>query len=677
MAYVVEVAKTSTSVTVRLEETDGSYPNDSRYLYWYITDNPDAPSDISTWLVRENLPSNATCSQEQTLDGLAPNTMYFVHCLVEWGGGSYEDGQGQWFNALEVTTLDTISTYLFSVEDNGDLTATCTWIVSGYSDTYTWLIQTDNGDYAGKESLVTNTRKIYFDAPGEYVVRFTVVDDVSGESYTTSESVIINDPNPPEDITVYLFSVEDNGDLTATCTWIVSGYSDTYTYLIQTDNGDYAGQESSVSNTRTIYFDSAGEYTVYFTVVDDVSGESCTTSESVIIAESEPEPETPWTLYGDILDRIDDCAHRTIDIKERSVYRYAVSVENDTRVYIYTSGKVGISLKISTSSSFDAINGAPTSILASSYFGLPNNNSVTYLDLRAGITRYVFVRSIDGGPVENVGLFFHLHSNGWHLQDYTYLNLSRGRTVRAEIGVGIMHRVAVSFTESGTATFTTTSQSYDTTYQDKPIGWLTKDTTWDTYNGYPSKVILSDTNANDEVSMAYEVVAGEVYYIWLRRTAAYLSGRVDLRIDPPGDDEPIAIWDWEIGTESEKNIAYRALIRQSGYSLSDFSYRVWNDLVNKVYDVAESATLDNSASVSGWLTSDDEGNTYLGYPDTLMSAGEDGRTLTAAKFNALKFNIGARESTGIPNQKPGDPVRGHYFVTLTECLNAWISKLNG
>ena len=51
------------------------------------------------------------------------------------------------------------------------------------------------------------------------------------------------------------------------------------------------------------------------------------------------------------------------------------------------------------------------------------------------------------------------------------------------------------------------------------------------------------------------------------------------------------------------------------------------------------------------------------------------KVMTAERFNALRFNIGSRTSTGIADKSAGQEVVGDYFVTLAKCINGWIDKL--
>lgn len=124
----------------------------------------------------------------------------------------------------------------------------------------------------------------------------------------------------------------------------------------------------------------------------------------------------------------------------------------------------------------------------------------------------------------------------------------------------------------------------------------------------------------------------------------------------------IVPWSWaasngSAGAEQTKQ-AYDAV---SGHgAVSDFSYLVWNDLVDKVNSVIISAS-------DTWSTM------YATIDETRMTVSD--KVLTAKRFNALRQNIGARYSTGIEEVSPGDIVLGNYFTTLTKKLNEWITKL--
>ena len=66
-------------------------------------------------------------------------------------------------------------------------------------------------------------------------------------------------------------------------------------------------------------------------------------------------------------------------------------------------------------------------------------------------------------------------------------------------------------------------------------------------------------------------------------------------------------------------------------------------------------------------------STYTTYSNTRMTYSD--KTLTAVKFNSLRYNIGIHYSTGITDKFKGEFVYGSYFVTLANCINSWINKI--
>lgn len=139
----------------------------------------------------------------------------------------------------------------------------------------------------------------------------------------------------------------------------------------------------------------------------------------------------------------------------------------------------------------------------------------------------------------------------------------------------------------------------------------------------------------------------------------------------------MGFYDWESFTTSDADLdpwtwsgnngdagqtltvgAYVAIT--DGGATSNFNYLVWNDLVNKVMDAKD---------VAGYSWN----SKYLTLADTLMSASD--KTMTAARFNSVRYNIGIHQSTGLDEFSPGDPCKGSYFTALTTALNKWINSL--
>lgn len=121
-------------------------------------------------------------------------------------------------------------------------------------------------------------------------------------------------------------------------------------------------------------------------------------------------------------------------------------------------------------------------------------------------------------------------------------------------------------------------------------------------------------------------------------------------------------WSWTSsnGSASTKQTksAYNAVTGNG--DVNDFSYLVWNDMVDKVYEILD-------VSGSSW---DSE---YASYSSTKMSTSN--KKLTALRFNSLRYNIGSHYSTGISEVSRGDPVYGWYFTRLTNRINKWIATL--
>ena len=152
---------------------------------------------------------------------------------------------------------------------------------------------------------------------------------------------------------------------------------------------------------------------------------------------------------------------------------------------------------------------------------------------------------------------------------------------------------------------------------------------------------------------------GSSYDVSVSITAPGWTITVELDTTVETEAPSISPWSWTSSngsaSDSQTRNAYSA-IRNKG-SLSDFSYLVWNDLVDKVMEVLD-------------LTGGSLSIRYASYSATKMSSSD--RVLTAKRFNSLRYNIGIHYSTGIEDVYRGDTIYGWYFTTLASCLNAWI-----
>lgn len=130
--------------------------------------------------------------------------------------------------------------------------------------------------------------------------------------------------------------------------------------------------------------------------------------------------------------------------------------------------------------------------------------------------------------------------------------------------------------------------------------------------------------------------------------------------DAPGN-EPIEYFGW----------SYEAVqaFKHSG-ATTELTASEWNAFIDKISEVS------SAAGYGPWLT-------YNGIDKNAakaLGAYDDAENLryyiTAQRFNAAKYNIGSKVSTGISDVKKGDTAKGEYFNTLELCLNKWIDIVN-
>ena len=119
----------------------------------------------------------------------------------------------------------------------------------------------------------------------------------------------------------------------------------------------------------------------------------------------------------------------------------------------------------------------------------------------------------------------------------------------------------------------------------------------------------------------------------------------------------VEAWDWNISngnaSAQQTKLAYQAITSQG--SLDDFSYVVWNDMVNKVIQIVDARGVVWNAD-------------YGTEDDTKMTSID--RELTATRFNALWWNLSHFVTvSGAKKVSVGDLVFGSYFIALTESMN--------
>lgn len=100
--------------------------------------------------------------------------------------------------------------------------------------------------------------------------------------------------------------------------------------------------------------------------------------------------------------------------------------------------------------------------------------------------------------------------------------------------------------------------------------------------------------------------------------------------------------------------AYQILL--GNRAADDFSHYVWNDLVTKVNEM-------RGKKGYSWDTAN---GTYPTASGCKVSAGE---TLSAKKYNGVRYNIGSVRSVGIYDVSAGDKLTGYHITRLTDVLN--------
>ena len=143
----------------------------------------------------------------------------------------------------------------------------------------------------------------------------------------------------------------------------------------------------------------------------------------------------------------------------------------------------------------------------------------------------------------------------------------------------------------------------------------------------------------------------------------------------------ISLWTWNdsngSATKAETMAAYSAITNNG--QVSEFSYKVWNDLVAKINEIILSIKPE-------WIS------TYGSYVNTQMS--EQDKELTANRFNAAVTNtyymwwswandpsatgyVGRKDFRGYARYgNNSDLVYGSYFVELADRMNTMIHVIN-
>ena len=376
-----------------------------------------------------------------------------------------------------------------------------------------------------------------------------------------------------------------------------------------------------------------------------------------IRAEGESTPS--WTRYTGSFGTISSLDYVDISLGEYELYRYSVSFEESGTAYFYTEGtQVDVCGYLSTTSGWDSEYGEPSSYLKYDDDGHGAPNFGIQYEVEAGTTYYVWVRGLSEYASGDVTLYIEPPAAPtWTLVIGAFGTISSEASASFTLGTNQMRRYSVSFENSGSANFFAMG-SEDT------WGYLSTTTGFDSTNGMPTSYLAEDgtSGPGDNFAITYNVTAGTTYYVWVCESYGESTGTIELYVQPPEKTISITKWSW---TASNGNAS--ASLTQAAYSavvdktvVTNFSYLVWNDLCDKVKEILDA-------------TGDSWDSTYATYANTKMSSSN--KTLTATKFNSLRYNIGSHYSTGISDVYTNDDVLGSYFTKLASCINGWIDTL--
>lgn len=363
-----------------------------------------------------------------------------------------------------------------------------------------------------------------------------------------------------------------------------------------------------------------------------------------------------WTQTTGNIGTVSSTYTNSFTINAARVNRYSVKFTNSGTATFETSGSLDTVGYLSTSTGFDSEDGVPSSYVAYNDDGGSGSNFKISYSVSANTTYYIWMRCYSITSSGSTTLTITPPGGGSSdISTYTWSNVSAAKSQALTIGVGGAYRFKITFAKSGSATFYTTG-STDT------YGYLSTSTTWDSSSRAPNSYLKNDDDSgtDNNFSITYNVTAGTTYYAYVRLYSATTSGSTTFCVTPPSG---ISKWNWNgsngSATATSTSAAYNSL--HTGGNVADFSYVVWNDMCDKVQEIL------NYIGTT-W-------STYYGLTLVQTKMSSSDKTLTAARFNSLRYNVGSRYTTNIQEVKKGDTVYASYFTTLATKINEWIDTL--
>lgn len=182
----------------------------------------------------------------------------------------------------------------------------------------------------------------------------------------------------------------------------------------------------------------------------------------------------------------------------------------------------------------------------------------------------------------------------------------------------------------------------------------------DNSGGSDSYWTIRVTGLDPDTTYTFEAQLG--YYTG--STASWLSLYADGSFTTEPEVIAVDKWSWTSsnGSATATQTRYAYEVCQGERTADNFSYKVWNDLVDKANEV-------RTARGYYWDTANGK---YLSVANCKVSSGED---LSAEVYNSVRYNLGSIIAVGFADVSPGDEVTGYHFTRLAEVINLIIDSL--
>lgn len=465
-------------------------------------------------------------------------------------------------------------------------------------------------------------------------------------------------------ITVRLTGLDSGySQATRTCYWYVDSRQVKTTTLA-----------NQITQSPTVTFtglDSDTRYTISCEI--NASGWSSSVWVNSLTAYTDEEEVTTWTTSSlSSVTSLSSTHSQTITVVYYRTYYKSVTFAYSGTATFYSTGSCDLIGYLTTSTSINSSNGVPTSYLITDDDSGTNTNFRFTYNVTAGTRYYLMVKCYSSGTYTST---VYIEPPAAPVTDWTSTLLT-ARTITTsplELSVSIAAKrisiLPVKFSKGGTVDFYTSGTSTNDTY-----GFLSTSTSFNKTTGDAVGFLAEDDDSGGarQFKITYEVEANKQYYVFVKAYSADKAFTTTLIVTTPISKIQITKWSWSASngnaTAAQTSAAYTAITTRG--STGNFSYLVWNDLCDKAMEAFSAVDKD-------WQTTDSStGRSLLSLANTKMTS--TNKILTADRFNALRFNIGARSSlsTGINYVNTGDVVYGNYFTKLTDSLNQYIDDIS-